>query len=184
MNGALRPGVRGALTIARPQGVRAGASRHRQSGEKPMVAHKVSAPEVVECSPRNRLLGDSVTSAKLLRSCQRVLFHGLSTKRRAKTECTQEVWGVEIPTRSRFPSRDQLLFHRAQAASHAPHDRAAQPSLVLLEETTVARKRILNASQPEHMPQRGLRRGDHRFADRLLQRRHHSVRAGVETGND
>src|SRR5215831_17711770 len=49
-----------------------------------MVAHKVAAAEVVGCSARNRLRGDSVASAKLLRSCQRVLSHGRSTKRRAK----------------------------------------------------------------------------------------------------
>jgi len=49
---------------------------------------------------------------------------------------------------------------------------------MLLEKTTV-----FDASQPG-VSQFGLRRGNHRFAERLLQRRHHSVRAGVETGGN
>jgi hypothetical protein len=86
----------------------------------------------------------------------------------------------------RLPRRGtpRVTPHESEGAARAPHPRGAPGSLVLLQETTKAGKRILDASQPERMPQRGLRRGNHRFADRLLQRRHHSVRAGIETGNN
>src|SRR5215471_4250007 len=79
-----------------------------------MVAHKVPAPAVVGCSPRNRLLGDSVASAKLLRSCQHVLFHGLSTKRRAITECTQE---AAAPEKCRGQKSPAHVPHPATSAS-------------------------------------------------------------------
>jgi hypothetical protein len=65
---APRPGVRGALTIARPQGIRAGASRHRQWGEWPMAPISYQSqrwagvPQETACSPL------SVASPKLVKS--------------------------------------------------------------------------------------------------------------------
>src|SRR5690349_5980070 len=48
----------------------------------------------------------------------------------------------------------------------------------------VARDAVVDAGEPQRVPQRRLRRGDHRLAEPVLEPRDHGVRARVEAGHD
>src|SRR6185312_11898599 len=82
---------------------------------------------------------------------------------------------------SAWPSRAKAFASARPMPELAP---VMTTRVSAIEQPPVALDAVVDAGEPQRVPQRRLGRGDHRLAEPVLEPRDHGVRACVEAGHD